>query len=193
MKTTVYALAFAVVSSGSAIAADYTVKTYNISGKTTSAIHAAMKSKGPGGNAGETVLDGPGFLFDPIEEGGNCVVKNPKITSYKLVVTMPKWTDEGSASSCVVNSYKKMREALLRHEERHVKLFIDAKPELLAAILGVSVPGSCTAETAKKLKQAAQDAFQAQQALVQKQNNDFDTTTQHGVADDPPVVLSACP
>ncbi len=193
MKTVVLAFAFALGPCAATLAADYTVATYDVSGMTVSEISASIKNAGPDGYAGSTDLEPPSYTFDFADKGGKCATQNAKITSYEIVVKMPNWTDEGSASSCVVNSYKKMRSALLQHEERHVKLFTDAKPALLSSISGVNLPGACTAETISKLEEAANKAFKAKQASVQKQNDDFDAKTKNGVTDKPPVVLDNCP
>ncbi|MCF6117113.1 DUF922 domain-containing Zn-dependent protease [Mesorhizobium muleiense] len=192
MRTSLLGVALVLALTRVSSATDYSVKTYNVSGTTPSQILAAVKANGPKGFAGSTDLAAPAYSLDFQEKGGKCVT-NGTIDTYEITVTLPNWTDAGSSDQCVIDSYNKMRDALTQHEERHVKIFRDAKDSLTAAISGVNLPGSCSDSTRSKLKAASEKALAATQVVARKKSDDFDVKTKHGLSDSPPVILDSCP
>jgi predicted secreted Zn-dependent protease len=158
------------------------VNYYTVKGDSADALANQMKRLGyqePGADPAQDRFYGgtryrPDYTLVTVQQGGNCTAAASTLTTT-ITKTLPQWPDAESASPILASQWKTFMEALVRHEEHHRQLGIQAHHEI-RQILDTAVAPDCNAVTAL-VQQQVSDVMRRHQQL----NQEIDDRTQHGI------------
>ena len=172
------ALAACVLPAKAAVNIDDQVERYAIEGSTPADLRREMNVKGPQ-RAGGRRFDGytrwhVSWRYRYNNAGGGCTIASVT-TSVKVTMTLPRWSNESSASSATRQHWARYLAALERHEQGHRRHGIDAAHEVDRAIAAMPPAGNCDALGA--------NANALGMSILRNYNQrdlDYDRDTKHG-------------
>jgi predicted secreted Zn-dependent protease len=155
------------------------VEHYAISGSTTADLRQEMNNRGPQG-AGGRRFDGythwyVSWRYQYNNTGSGCAIASVT-TSVKVTMTLPRWSNEGSANSATRQQWARYLAALEQHEQGHRRHGVEAANEIDVAIAALPSAASCDALSAT--------ANALGKSIIQKyvqRDVDFDRDTRHGI------------
>ncbi len=167
-----------VLTAQAAVTLSDQVEHYDISGSTPADLRREMSAKGPQG-AGGRRFDGytrwhVSWRYQYSNKTGGCAIASVT-TSAKVTITLPRWTNEGSAGGSTRQQWARYLATLEEHEQGHRRNGIDAANEVDRAIAAMPPAGSCDALGA--------NANALGMSILQKYNQrdlDYDRDTNHG-------------
>lgn len=173
------------VSSSTDPALDYTEQreTYPVQGRNRRELQAALRhAQAEGLDEGEETRSvartsqdlSMRFELDPVD--GGCRLKD-LVVSLDVTIHLPEWVPKGAASRGLQEDWKRMRDALERHEEGHRDIALDSDYYLLAGLRGLGLQPDCQA-----LRREAQKVFFRAQLRHSVRDGAYEHRTQHGIA-----------
>jgi predicted secreted Zn-dependent protease len=163
---------------GAAVHLTDRIEHYAIRGTTPPDLRREMSAKGPLG-AGGRRFDGYTrwdvswrYRYDKTSRG--CSIASVT-TTVKVTMTLPRWTNESSASDALRHQWARYLSALEQHEQGHRRHGIDAAAEIDSTIAAMPVAASCDA--------LGGEANATGLRIVRRYNQrdlDYDRDTQHG-------------
>jgi predicted secreted Zn-dependent protease len=162
------------------VAINDTLQSYRITGASEAELRREMNAKGPLAPGGRR-FDGYtrweiNWRYTYRESGGMCRIQTVA-TAVKIVMTLPQWDDERSASNGLRTRWHQFITALTAHENGHRAHGMDAGREIDRAIAALPPQANCAA--------AGAAANHLGNEIIHKYNEldfDYDRKTGHGLA-----------
>lgn len=156
-----------------------TIKFYPVSGSTGETVRANLNKDGPIDQFGIRGDAYTGWKISwkwPRSSNGSANIKAVSV-NHKITVTLPQWTDRGSAAPELGAKWDSYFTAMLRHELRHIGHVIDHSKSIANEIR------KAANNNPRLTTEQANEIAEQQLAFIRQLDRDYDSSTKRGATE----------
>ena len=114
------------------------------------------------------------WRFGTVQESSGCAVSWYRV-DVDIVMTLPSWVEEASASPTLVAHWRRYSTQLLSHEKGHRTISLEAADEIRGALAALTPQSTCD-----EMQRIANETASALLVRSRERNHRYDVDTRHG-------------